>query len=412
MTLTTQIIILVILLFLSGFFSGIETALMSLNIIKVKALLRQKKKGAEALHRIKQRPHKLIITVLIGNNLVNISAATLATVLFTDLFGSSGVGIATGVMTFMILVFGEITPKTFASQNAERISLAVARPVELFSIILLPIVYVFELIAKGMSKLLGTKKEKQLSEEELQTIVTMGFREGILDKEAAEIIHNVLRFEGTKVVDIMTAKADAEMIDGNKKLKDVIDFIVKTPYSIYPVYVGNINKIAGVLDVDDVLRYFKNKKFNVKVKTIVRNVNFVPESKMVDDLLTEFEGRKIPLAVVVNEYGEVSGLITVEDILEEIVGDIFDKSKKRSSVYIKKVSKKMIRVDARATIEEVNKVLHLGIEEEHFGTIAGFIEHRLQKIPRKGEKLELKNVTIVVEQANKQGIKSVKIIKK
>ena len=166
--LTTQIIILVVLIFLSALFSGIETALMSINNIKVKSLLKQEKKGSKALYRIKQNPHRLIITILIGNNLVNIGAASFATVFFTNLFGSSGIGIATGVMTFLILVFGEITPKTFATQNAERVSLIVARPVELLSMILSPIVKVFEVISKFMSKLLGSKKESELSEEELK----------------------------------------------------------------------------------------------------------------------------------------------------------------------------------------------------------------------------------------------------
>jgi putative hemolysin len=322
-----QIIILLVLLVLSGFFSGVETALMSVHAAKVRSALRQKKRGAEALARIKQNPHRLIITILIGNNVVNILAASLATVLFTDIFGSNGIGIATGVMTFMILVFGEITPKTFAIQNAERLSLLVARPIELLSLILTPFVKIFEIISKVMAVILGSKEEKQLSEEELKTVVTMGRDEGILSNEAAEMMQNILEFDETTVEEIMTPKCDIDMIDGNKTLKQVIDFVVKTPYSIYPVYEGDKDTIIGILDVDDVLKYAKNKRLNVKVKKIVRKVYFVPESKEIDDLLVEFEGKHIPMAVVVDEYGAVKGLVTVEDILEEIVGDIFDKSK-------------------------------------------------------------------------------------
>ena len=406
----TQIAILVILIILSAFFSGIETALMSLNMIKVNSLVKQKKKGSEALHRIKQNPNKLIITILIGNNLVNIGAASFATVVFTGLFGSSGVGIATGVMTFLILVFGEITPKTFASQNSERISLIVARPIELLSMILSPVVKVFVVISKIMSKLLGSKKEVQLSEEELKTIVTMGRDEGILNKEAAEMMQNVLEFKGTKVTDVMTPDANIEMINGQEKLKDVINFVVKTPYSRYPVYIENKDKIIGILDVDDVLKYAKNKRLDVKVKNIVRKAYFVPESKEIDDLLSELGGKKMPLAIIVNEYGHVSGIVTVEDILEEIVGDIFDKSK-RQSIYIKKVSDKLIRIDAKVSVEEVNKVLNLGLKGERFHTLAGFIEHKLEKIPKKGEKIKLKNVIIEVDKVDKQEIKSVKVIK-
>ncbi len=408
--LETQIIILVVLIFLSAFLSGIETALMSTTMIKVKSLVRQKKKGAETLHRLKQNPHKLIITILIGNNLVNISAASLATVVFTNLFGSAGIGMATGVMTFLILVFGEITPKTFAAQNAQRVSLIVARPIELLSYVLMPLVLFFELIAKGMSKLMGSKKEKHLSEEELKTIVTMGQTEGILDKEIAAMIHNLLEFEGTKVKKVMTRNIDMHVLDGNQQLSKVLDIIVKTSYSRYPIFLGKQDHIIGVLDVDDVLKKVKNKKLNGKVKNMARKVLFVPESKEIDDLLVDFEGKHVPMAIVVNEYGDVSGIVTVADILEEIVGDIFARSKEKS-VYIKKVNDKLIRVDARISIEELNNVLHLGLKSEHFDTLAGFIEHHLKKIPKKGETIKLKNVTIVIDRATKQEIKKVKIIK-
>ena len=406
----TQFVILFFLILASALFSGIETALMSINNIKVNSLLKQGKRGAEALHRIKQNPSKLIITILIGNNLVNIGAASFATVVFTELFGSSGIGIATGVMTFLILVFGEITPKTFASQNAERVSLVVARPVELLSKLLSPVVKIFEVISKFMSKLLGSKEESQLSEEELKTIVTMGAEEGILNKEAAEMMQNVLEFKGTKVTEIMTPKINMKILDGEKKLEEVIDFVVKTPFSRYPAYTKNVDKIEGILDVDDVLKYAKNKKLDVKVKTILRPVLFVPESKEIDDLLSEFETKKMPVAIVVDEYGSVKGLVTVEDVLEEIVGDIFDKSK-RESVYIKKVNDKLTQVSARTSVEEINKMLHLGLKGEHFNTIGGFVEHKLRKIPKKGEKIKLKNVIIEVDKVTKQGIESVKIIK-
>jgi len=407
---TAQIITLVILLFFSGFFSGVETALMSLNMIKVKALLKQDKKGAKALYRIKEKPHKLIITILIGNNLVNIGAASLATVVFMEMFGSKGVGIATGVMTFLILVFGEITPKTFAAQNAERISLAIARPIELLSIALSPIVKIFELITKLMAKILGSKQEKEPSEEELKTVVTIGAKEGILDKESAEMMHKVLEFRGTKVTEVMTPKANMKMVDGNKKLKEVIDFVVKTPFSRYPVYENDDDDVIGILDVDDILRYAKNKKLETKVKNVARKPYFVPESKEIDDLLSEFDKKKIKVAIVVDEYSDVEGLVSVDDILEEIVGDIFDKSD-RGSNYIKNANGKIIRIDAKAPIEEINKVLKLGIKSGRFDTIGGFVMGKLKKIPEKGEQIKLKNVLIEVDKVTKQGVESVKIIK-
>ncbi len=190
----------------------------------------------------------------------------------------------------------------------------------------------------------------------------------------------------------------------------MINFVVKTPFSRYPVYIGDKNKVVGILDVDDVLKYAKDKKLTKKVKSIARKPYFISESKEIDDLLNEFEKKKISLAVVVNEYGNVSGIVTVEDILEEIVGDIFDKSN-RENVLIKKVSENLIRVDAKASVEEVNKMLHLGIESGRFNTMAGFIENKLQKIPKKGEQIKLKKITIVVDKVTDKKIKSVKILK-
>lgn len=405
------VISLIILIILSAFFSGSETALMSINIAKVRSLVKQKKKGSASLFRLKQNPHKLLIIILLGNNLVNIGAASIATVVFTELFGSSGVGIATGIMTFLILVFGEITPKTFAAQNAERLSLLIARPIEILGFILSPFVKFFELISKLMSKILGSKEEKQLSEEELKTIVTMGREEGILNREAAEMMHNILEFEGTKVEEVMTPKTEVAFINSNAKLSNIIDYVTKTPFSRYPVYEKTEDKIIGILDVDDVLKYIKKKKLDVKVKSIVRDVSFVPETKEIDDLLIEFQRKEVPMAIVVDEYGDVVGLVTMEDILEEIVGDIFDKSLRRE-VYIKPVDEKVIRADAKITVEQIEKTFGIGLKEKHFNTIAGFIEHKLGRIPEKGEKIDLGKVRIIIEKATKQKIEKVKIIKK
>ena len=406
----TQITILVVLLILSAFFSGIETALMSMNQVKVKALVKQGKKGSAVLYRIKQKPHKLIITLLIGNNLVNIGAASLATVIATNLFGSSGIGIATGAMTFLVLIFGEITPKTFASQNSEKVSLLAAQPIEILSILLSPFVWFFEKISNIMLKILGSKGEEALSEAELETIVTMGRKEGLLEKEAADMMHNVLKFGGTIVTEIMTPRVDMVIINGNEKLSDVLDLIVKTPYSRYPVSIKE-NKIEGILDIDDVLKQVRDKKLDKKVKSILRPILFVPESKEIDDLLTEFEGKEVPMAVVVDEYGDIEGLVTVEDILEEIVGDIFDKSKVRN-FSLKEIKENVIRVDAKAPIDDLNKTLKLGIKPGQFNTIAGYIQDRLQRIPHQGEKIKLRNAIIEIGEVTRQGIKTVKIIKR
>ncbi len=407
--LLTQIIILIVLIFLSAFFSGIETALVSLNMVKVRALVKQKKRGSKALFRLKQDPHKMIITILIGNNLVNIGAASFATVVFTQLFGSSGVGIATGVMTFLILVFGEITPKTLASQNAEKVSLAVAKPVEVLSYALSPLVYIFGLIAKLATKLFGGDKEK-LSEEELRTIVTMGRREGILSRESADMMHNVLKFEGTRATQIMTPRLEIEMLNAEDTLGKVIDFVAKSPYSRFPVYHKNKDNIIGIVDVDDILTYVKDNRMGVRVRRLKKHVHLVPESEEIDDILEHFEGRHVPMAIVKNKNKKVVGLVTVEDILEEIVGDIFDKSE-RKKARVKRINRKLIRADAKASVEEINNLLHLGVRVRHFDTLAGYLERKLGRVPRKGEKIKLKKAIITVHKIRDHRIESFNIRK-
>ena len=408
----SQIFILAGLIILSGLFSGTETALMSVSRLKVKALFEQGRRGSGALKRIKEDPHRLIITILIGNNIVNIGAAAWATKLFTDAFGSMGVGIATGVMTFLILIFGEITPKTYAASNAEPIALFVAKPVEMLSWLLFPLVWMFGKISRAMNKLFGGKNTEKVSEEELRALVTMGREEGILSEEAAEMMENVLKFEGTKVTEVMTPEADIKMIDGDARLKDVIDYIVKQNFSRYPIYEGKHNNIIGILDVDDVLKFMKNNRLDAQIKEMKRPAYFVPESKEVDDLLDELEGNDLPMAIIVDEYSTIEGLVTVEDILEEIVGEIFDKSKK-TSLFIKKLNDNTVRVDARAPVDEVNKALSIGIKEgRSFETIAGYVEWKLERIPEKGAKIKLKKAIIEVDEVTKQGIKSVKISKR
>jgi CBS domain containing-hemolysin-like protein len=341
---------------------------------------------------------------------VNIGSASLATILFMEIFGSYGIGLATGIMTFLILVFGEITPKTFAATNSQKISLKVAGIIYWLSIVLWPIVWVLELISRSLSKLLGSRKEKELSEGEIETIVTLGRKEGILDKDAAEMMHNVLKFGETTVEEIMTPRVDLVMIDGNKKISEVFNQIVKTPYSRYPVYDRSQDKIEGILDIDDVLMQVKNKKLGLKVRTIVRPVLFVPETKEIDDMLTEFEGKEVPMAIVVDEYGDVQGLITVEDILEEIVGDIFDKSKVKGLDF--DPEKKVVVIDAKTPIDDVNRGLKLGIRGDYFNTIGGYMVDKLGRVPREGERIKLRGCVLEVARATRQGVKRVRIIKR
>ena len=405
-----EVIILLALIILSACFSGMETALMAVSKVKVNSLVEQKRKGAHALQRIKDKTSKLIITILIGNNLVNIGAASFATVVFTDLLGSKGLGIAMGSMTFLILVFGEIIPKTFSAKNSVRVSLIVAGPIEILMKLLSPFVWFFERITILVTKLSQSKEEQIVSEEELKSFLILGRKEGILEKDEAEMMHNILDFKDTKVVEVMTHEDEVEMIEGNKTIQEVLEFIVKSPFSRYPVYLKERDNVVGVIDVDDVLKAIHDKKTSRKVRSLAKGVLFVPESKDVDDLLSDLDKRNEKIALVVNEYEDVIGLVSIEDILEEIVGDVFDKSRRRSS-YLKKIGDNTYRTKAKIPLEELNKILGTKINSETSNTLGGFIQDRLERIPKNGEKIKYRKLTFVVEKVSNKGIELVKIFK-
>jgi putative hemolysin len=406
-----EVAILIMLLLLSGFFSGVETALMSVSSIKVRSLMRQKKKGAEALNRIKSNPERLLITILVGNNIVNIGSAALATSITTEIFGNIGVGIATGVMTLLILVFGEITPKSYAAQNAVKLSLRVARPIELLSKVLFPIVRSFEALTSVMMKLFGSKKTDSLTEEELKIIVTMGAEQGIIKKQVAGMMESLIEFEKTKVEEIMTPKSEIVMLDGDSTIGDSLDFVVKTPYSRYPVYRKDREKIIGIADVDDILAAVKSGYTRKKIATISEKALFVPEKKEIMSLLSDFENRGNPISIVVDEYGHVMGIVTMDDVLEEIVGDIFDKSKKPHA-YIMKLGPNELVVDGRTTMDILGDHIDLGASEKDFDTIAGMILKKIGRIPKKGEEIKLEKFKIKIEDVTSKHIKRVRIIKK
>lgn len=383
---------------------------MAIGRVKVNSLLNEKRFGSKALSRIKENPSRMIIAILIGNNVVNISAASFATVVAIDLFGSGAISIATGVMTFLILVFGEIVPKTFAAQNAVKVSLIVARPLEILMKILSPLIWFFSVITGFVNRISGNKSSEKLSEADLKSFLMMGRKEGVLDKDEAEMMHNILDFKDTKVNEVMTAEEEIEMIDGDKKISQVLEFIVKSPFSRYPVFLEDRDNIIGVVDVDEVLRALHDKKMSKKIKSISKNVLFIPESKDVDDLLSDLEERNEKLALVVSEYGDVVGLVSVDDILEEIVGDVFDKSKRRS-VYLKKINEKLFKARAKIPLEELNRIFEININSESSNTLGGYIQEKLQKIPEVGEKVKYRRLIFQVEKVSKKGIDMVKIIR-
>lgn len=408
----TEIIILTILIILSGTFSGIETAIFSLSDIKVRNLVKQGKKGAKTLKKLKENPHKLLITILVGNNLVNVGASALATVTVTKYLGPSSVGmslgIATGLMTFILLVFGEITPKAFAHQNAEKISLFFAKPINILTKFQSPAIWFLEKITGFIIRIIGGEPQKGIiTVEELRTTITVGAEEGIIKKDEEEMIHKVFDFGSTSVREIMIPRTDMFCLKADTKIKDVLKVIPENRYTRIPVYKDYPDNIIGILYVKDIIKHI-GKKDETHIEKILRPTFIVPETKNLNLLLKEFRKKRTHMAIVVDESGGIAGLVTLEDILEEIVGEIYDETDARETL-IKPTKDKSFEVEGKTEIDEINKILKLELHEEHYNTIAGYIIHKLGRIPKKGEKLRLDKMNITILDADDQKINKLEI---
>lgn len=404
-----SISLLIILLVFSALFSGVEIAVFSLSPIKIRHLVEKKKKFAEELYKLRLDPHKLLITILIGNNLVNVGAAAVATKLAIDFFDSHAVGIATGIMTVLILIFGEITPKAFAITHAEKISLLATKPLQILKTALFPIIFLLDLIPKSFGK--KTEKVPSISEDELKSIVKVSAEEGSIKGKEREMIHNIFRFDDIEVKEAMTPKKDMFMLDENMRVKDVVEDIITANFSRIPLYSERLDKITGTLYMKDILKYVKKNKLNSKLKEIKMPAFFIPETKKIDSLLTDFQDKKMHIAIVVDEYGGLIGLITIEDLLEEIVGEIYDETDKVKRC-VRKTGKNSAIIDGGADIGEVNKKLRLNIKKNNYETISGFILDKTGRIPKEKEKIKFRSFYVEIKEIEGNRISKIKLIKK
>ena len=406
------LIILVIFLFLSGLFSGAETALTSLGKLKVKELMEKGGKRKKSIKIWIDNPNKILTTIVIANNVVNIGAASLATAVSIRIFDGKGMAIAWGVMTFLILEFGEITPKIFARQHAEKLSLLVIRPLKVLSLILSPVSRALVFLTNLLLKPFGGAMEKEssfITEEEIRGLISAGEKEGALEEEEKEMLHSVFEFGDTKVSEVMIPRVDMVAIDENIPLDSLLDLIKEKRHSRIPVYKENVDEIVGIFYVKDLLTLWREDK-EVRVKDVMRAAYFVPESKKVSDLLHQFQGKKVHMAIVVDEYGGIAGLVTLEDLLEEIVGEIRDEYDVEEVIY-QKLEDGSILADAKMDIEEANKKLKINIPEGSSETIGGFIFDFLGRVPRQGEEIKYKNLKITVVEANEHSLSKLRIKK-
>ena len=403
------ILILLILVCGSAFFSASETALTSLNKIKLRNMTEENVKNADKVQKLIDDPNKLLSSILIGNNLVNNAAAALTTMIAVSLLGGqSGVGAATMVITIIILIFGEITPKTLASQNAEKVSLVVANVISAIVFISTPVVKVMNLITNVLIKILGgnsTEKTPTITEAELKTMVNVSHEEGVLEVDERRMINNVFDFGDLKAKDVMTPRTDMICVEDTIIYDEIVSIFKEERFSRLPVYHESVDNIVGILYVKDII-FIDEKHF--KITDYMREPFFTYESKPISELFSEMRGNRIRAAIILDEYGGTSGLVTLEDLVEEIVGDIADEYDEQEEE-IEVIKEDEFIVDGSTRLEDVNEMIGLHLESEDFDTIGGYVIGILGSFPDGGEEVETDNIKIVVEEVDKNRIEKLRI---
>ncbi|HQK53143.1 MAG TPA: hemolysin family protein [Sedimentibacter sp.] len=407
-----KIVILIICLVLSALFSASETALMSLSKIRVKQMIENREKGANRINKLLSDPSRLLSAILIGNNVVNIGASSLMTSLAIDAFGNTGVGVATGIMTLLILVFGEITPKSLAAKNSEKISVRLSGFIEFVTNLLTPISFVLNIITDFLVKLLGgevDKKKPFITQEELKTIVNVSYKEGVLEGEEKDMIYNVFDFSDSQVNDVMVPRTEIVAIDVDLPYEEIIKIINKEQYSRIPVYENTIDNIIGILYVKDLLFLDVNKESPFDLRKYIRQPYFTPEYKSIKELFKEMRTNRNHMVVIIDEYGGTEGIVTIEDVVEEIVGDIEDEyDKKIKEIEVIKEDEYLVNGNVR--IDTINELIGTHIESEDFDTIAGFVIGIIDRLPEAGEEIEYENIRFIIENIDRNRIKKIRIL--
>ena len=409
--LLVQLVVLVILLMGSAFFSASETALMSISKIDARHMVDQNIKNAKIVSKLVEDPNKLLGAILVGNNIVNIGASSLATVVATGILGSAGAGIATGVMTLLVLIFGEITPKSLSTQKSQEVACFVARPISLVVLIFTPVVKVLMFISNLMIRLFGGKIDTSkpfITTDELKTIVTVSHEEGVLEEEEKEMIFIVFGFGDSYTKDVMIPRTDMIAVDVNATYDEIIELYKQEQFSRMPVYQESHDNIIGVIYMKDLLlKQFDPKDF--VISDFLRDVYFVHEFKRIDELFKEMRSKKIGMAIVVDEYGGTSGIVTLEDLIEEIVGDIDDEYDMTEDSFVKIADQEYL-VDGSFRISDFNDELNLDISSNEFDSIGGFIIGLLDRFPDEGEVVVYDDITFKVEETMNNRINKLRIL--
>ena len=408
-----EIAALAVLIGLSGFFSGLEVALVGIRKSKVIQLFNEGKKGAKALHKLKMNPSWMMSSVNLGNNLVNVGASALATSLAIRLFGNDGLGIAVGVMTFLILVFGEITPKTYCNANSTKVALRYAPILLGFSYVFYPIVKFFEIITRGVVKMTGSSyNPPPITEEEIKGVIDQGLEENALEKEEMELVHGALKFDDTVIRSVMTPRTKMFTLNSKMLLFEALPQINQSGHSRIPIFGDTRDDIVGFIHVRDVLKELEKDNKMVSLEQIARKAVFASQEKMVSGLLKEMKGRKTHMAIVIDEHGGVEGLVTLEDLLEEIVGEIEDETDLTRQAGYEKIDQDTIITNGDIEIDIINEIFKTNVPEgDDYASLNGLLHEKLQDIPQEGDKVEINELRIVVEKVSKNIPKKIRIEK-
>ena len=408
---TWQIISLVILIVLSSFFSMSETALMSLSKIRLRHMVEAGVPGAELVEKLTEDPNRLLGTILIGNNVVNIGASAMATVLATNIFGNGGVGIATGIMTILVLIFGEITPKSIAKQKSEAVALKVARPIEFLVIIFKPLVYIFTAISSMFIRILGgdpSEAKSFITHEELKTMVGVSEQEGVLENDEKEMIFNVFEFADLQVKDVMVQRVDIVSVDKEASYDEVMDVIKNERFSRIPVYNQTIDNIIGVLNIKD-LATIENLRADFNVSKYIREPFYTFEFKKIVELFKEMKKTRNHIAVVLDEYGGTVGLVTIEDLVEEIVGEIEDEYDEEKNP-VEVITENEYLVEGSLRLHDISDLIGINIDSEEFDSVGGLMIEDLGRMPEEQEEVIVNNIRFIAEEIEKNRIKKVRMI--
>ena len=406
-------LLLMILLFLSAFFSATETAFLSLNRLKVHHLVKKEVHNAQRVMKMVTNSSQLLTTILVGNNIVNIAASALSTSIALRLYGQAGIGIAVGVLTILILIFAEITPKTYATANNEKLSLKIAPIVHWIQIFFYPIVTLLGTITGVLIRIIGGKENTNkitITEEEIRTLVDLGESQGSIESDEVEMITSVFQLNDTLVKDIMLHRVDIVGISIAVSLREAWKVVADTNHSRIPVYKGSLDNIVGVLYAKDLIKYHSSID-SQSISQVMRKPYFIPITKPISELLKELRNEKIHIAVVLDEHGGTAGLAFLEDLVETIVGTIADEHDEFKPM-VEEIKKGEFFVSAKAKVSEINQVTGLDLPQQNFDTMGSLIFHLLGYIPENGDAIDLSGATIIIEEVDKNRAKRMRMIMK